>query len=104
MRREAIAMLVCFRRGLFPLRPPSRSSGWNRPRRDGAAIGLPSGEIGAADKAQPAVVEIVSIKFVDNHSDCAGGDKWIEDLILEDDADTGRRLISVVAADDALAG
>src|SRR6202030_738920 len=64
--------------GLFPLRAPGRGARRHRGDLDRSPVGLHLPDIAAADKAEWAVIEIVTVELVDAHADRAGGDKWIE--------------------------
>src|SRR5438270_10598670 len=83
----------------LPRRPPFRRAGRHRCGLDRPAAGLHLAHVAAADEPVRTMIEIVTVEFVNAHSNRAGRNEGIEVefLVVEKTIDAGDRLVREVA-------
>ncbi|MNZ83472.1 hypothetical protein D3C78_1022010 [compost metagenome] len=88
---------------------PAAAPGWGARRQhhllQRSAAGAGGGDIGAADKAQIGMIEILTVQIVDHRTGGPGTDKGIEvDILVVEQRNIAVHLIGVILADHAFAG
>src|SRR5882757_6562327 len=93
------------RDGLLPLQPPTRSSRRCRVKFDRTAAGHDRADILTPDEAERSMVEVIAAEIIDHRSVRTRCHERVDvDALVHEDGGPARRLITIIAPDDSLAG